>query len=66
MAASFAVNLSENDIPRAALEGRGPAELNNDALRFRLKSVGDKCKRAENIGSAIKTVGLNVTIDSQI
>jgi len=46
MAASFAVNLSENDIPRAALgiEGRSPAELNNDGLRFWLKGRGDKCK----------------------
>ena len=44
MAASFAVTLSQDDIPGASLEGRHPAELNNDALRFWLKCRGDKCK----------------------
>jgi len=41
MAASFAVNLSQDDIPGASLEGRNPAELNNDALRVWLKCRGD-------------------------
>ena len=44
MAASFAVTLSEDDIPVASFEGRNPAELNNDALRSWLKYRGDKCK----------------------
>ena len=54
MAASLAVTLSQDDIPGAFLEGRHPAELNNDALRFWLKC------RGENKGSAVKTVGLIV------
>ena len=37
MAASFAVKLTEDDIPSASSEGRNPPELNNDALKFRLK-----------------------------
>jgi len=41
MAASFAVNLSQDDIPGASLEGRNPAELNNDALRVWLKCRED-------------------------
>jgi len=44
MAASFAVKLNEDDIPGASLEGRIPAELNNDALKFWLKCRGDNCK----------------------
>ena len=39
MAASFAVTLSQDDIPGASLEGRHPAELNNDALRFRQEPI---------------------------
>lgn len=45
MAASFAVTLSGDDIPGAFFDGRNPAELNNDALRFWLKCQGDKCKQ---------------------
>lgn len=45
MAASFAVTLSEDDIPGAFFEGRNPAEFNNDALTFWLKCRGDKCKQ---------------------
>jgi len=44
MATSFAVNLSQDNIPGESLEGRHPAELNNEALRFYLKCGGDKCK----------------------
>ena len=44
MAANFAVKLNEDDIPGASLEGRNPTELNNDALKFWLKSRGDNCK----------------------
>ena len=57
MAASFAVTLSQDDIPGASLEGRHPAELNNDALRFWLKCRGDKCKGLKT-GSTVKTVSL--------
>ena len=54
MAASFAVNLSQDDIPEASLEGRQPAELNNDALRFWLKCAGDKCKGMKTKANLLK------------
>lgn len=60
MAVSFSVNLSEEDIAVASLEGRNSAELHNDGLRFCLKIQGRQMQRAENKGSAVKTVSLNV------
>jgi len=39
---SFAVNLSQDDIPGVSLEERHLAELNNNVLRFWLKCRGDK------------------------
>ena len=44
MAASFAVKFNEDDTPGASLEERNQAELNNDALKFRLKYREDKSK----------------------
>jgi len=33
MAARFVANLSQDDIPGESIQGRHPAELNNEALR---------------------------------
>jgi len=54
MAASFAVNLSQDNIPGVSLEGRNPAELNNDALRFWLKCRGVKCKGLKTKAQLLK------------
>ena len=54
MAASVAVTLNEDDIPGASFEGRNPAELNNDALRFWLKCRGDKCKGLKRKAQVLK------------
>ena len=54
MAASFAVDLNEDDIPGASLEGRNPSELNNDALRFWLRCRGDKCKGLKTKAQLVK------------
>ena len=42
--ASSSCVLSEEDIPGASLNGRKPAELKNDDLKFWLKCRGDSAK----------------------
>ena len=54
MVASFAVKLNEDDIPSASSEGRNPAELNNDALKFWLKCRGDNCKGLKTKAQLLK------------
>lgn len=54
MAVSFSVNLSEEDIAVASLEGRNSAELHNDGLRFCLKYRGDKCKGLKTKAQLLK------------
>lgn len=54
MAVSFSVNLSEEDIAVASLEGRNSAELHNDSLRFCLKYRGDKCKGLKTKAQLLK------------
>ena len=50
IAATFAVNWSEEDICGTSLEGGNPAELNNDGMRFLAKIMqGRQMQRAQNI-----------------
>ena len=41
---TFNIELTEEDIPGAALAGKIPSELKMDELRFWLKCRGDSCK----------------------
>lgn len=66
MAVRFSVNLSAEDIAVASLEGRNSEEHHNDGLRFCLKYRGRQMQRAENKGSAVKTVSLNVPSNCHI
>ena len=54
MAASFAVDLSQDDISGASLEGRHPAERNDNVLRFSLTCRGDKCKTQRTKAQLLK------------
>lgn len=54
MAVSFSVNLSEEDIAVASLEGRNSAELHKDGLRFCLKYREDKCKGLKTKAQLLK------------
>jgi len=51
---SYAVNLSQDDIPGVSLEERHPAELNNNVLRFWLKCMGDRCRGLKTKAQLLK------------
>ncbi len=48
------MNLSESDIPGASLQGRPPAQLKVDELRFWLKCRGDSCKGLKTKAQLVK------------
>jgi len=48
------MDLSEDDIEGAALNGRAPAQLKVDELRFWLKCRGDSCKGLKTKAQLIK------------
>ena len=52
--ASSSCVLSEEDIPGASLNGRKPAELKNDDLKFWLKCRGDSAKGLKTKAQLIK------------
>ena len=52
MAASRA--LTEDDIPGASLQGRSPATLKNEELRFWLKCRGDTLKGLKTKAQLVK------------
>ena len=56
---TFNIELTEEDIPGAALAGKIPSELKMDELRFWLKCRGDSCK-------GLKTKAQFVTRDPRI
>ena len=51
---TFNIELTEEDIPGAALAGKIPSELKMDELRFWLKCRGDSCKGLKTKAQFVK------------